>query len=244
MICQSVGALCARVASWLHQANPQLSNYITKLLGSDHWLTNLDELAKLRKYADDVKVQERWMSIKQANKVRYRCETHEADTTHGSRLCDCKPTKPMRGNDSARPGAAHRGRRGRHRQFRRALRCPGEAHPRVQAPVLEHPEVRLRQCGHGAVECVVVHLRFLLFCHGWSTWRSVVHRYLKIKGMSAEQRKSVVPRVVIFGGKAAPGAPPSSPCVRVCWTAANGLLMLDHAVVAWQAITSPSRSSS
>jgi len=70
MICQSVGALCARVASWLHQANPQLSNYITELLGSDHWLTNLDELVKLRKYADDVKVQERWMSIKQANKVR------------------------------------------------------------------------------------------------------------------------------------------------------------------------------
>jgi len=32
-----------------------------------------------------------------------------------------------------------------------------------------------------------------------------VHRYLKIKAMSKEERKKVVPRVVIFGGKAAPG---------------------------------------
>ncbi|KAJ5391733.1 hypothetical protein N7509_007223 [Penicillium cosmopolitanum] len=33
----------------------------------------------------------------------------------------------------------------------------------------------------------------------------VIHRYLKIKGMSAEERKKVVPRVSVFGGKAAPG---------------------------------------
>ncbi|KAI5305113.1 Non-essential glycogen phosphorylase, partial [Ascosphaera atra] len=33
----------------------------------------------------------------------------------------------------------------------------------------------------------------------------VIHRYLKIKSMSAEERKKLVPRVSIFGGKAAPG---------------------------------------
>lgn len=33
----------------------------------------------------------------------------------------------------------------------------------------------------------------------------VIHRYLKIKGMSAQERKKVVPRVSVFGGKAAPG---------------------------------------
>lgn len=33
----------------------------------------------------------------------------------------------------------------------------------------------------------------------------VIHRYLKIKGMSAEDRKKLAPRVSIFGGKAAPG---------------------------------------
>nr|OQO18367.1 hypothetical protein B0A51_13977 [Rachicladosporium sp. CCFEE 5018] len=33
----------------------------------------------------------------------------------------------------------------------------------------------------------------------------VIHRYLEIKAMSAEQKKKVQPRVSIFGGKAAPG---------------------------------------
>ena len=33
----------------------------------------------------------------------------------------------------------------------------------------------------------------------------VIHRYLTIKAMSAEEKKKIVPRVSIFGGKAAPG---------------------------------------
>jgi starch phosphorylase len=33
----------------------------------------------------------------------------------------------------------------------------------------------------------------------------VIHRYLQIKAMSPEERKKLVPRVSIFGGKAAPG---------------------------------------
>ncbi|KAI2733114.1 CAZyme family GT35 [Penicillium roqueforti] len=33
----------------------------------------------------------------------------------------------------------------------------------------------------------------------------VIHRYLTIKAMSAEEKKKVVPRVSVFGGKAAPG---------------------------------------
>jgi len=33
----------------------------------------------------------------------------------------------------------------------------------------------------------------------------VIHRYLQIKAMSAEERKKLTPRVSIFGGKAAPG---------------------------------------
>jgi len=33
----------------------------------------------------------------------------------------------------------------------------------------------------------------------------VIHRYLQIKAMTPEQRKKLVPRVSIFGGKAAPG---------------------------------------
>lgn len=33
----------------------------------------------------------------------------------------------------------------------------------------------------------------------------VISRYLDLKQMSPAERKNVVPRVVIFGGKAAPG---------------------------------------
>src|SRR5204863_130025 len=33
----------------------------------------------------------------------------------------------------------------------------------------------------------------------------VIHRYLKLKAMTPEERSKVVPRVSIFGGKAAPG---------------------------------------
>lgn len=33
----------------------------------------------------------------------------------------------------------------------------------------------------------------------------VIHRYLTLKAMSPEERKKAVPRVVLFGGKAAPG---------------------------------------
>jgi starch phosphorylase len=33
----------------------------------------------------------------------------------------------------------------------------------------------------------------------------VIHRYLALKAMTPEERKKVVPRASIFGGKAAPG---------------------------------------
>lgn len=33
----------------------------------------------------------------------------------------------------------------------------------------------------------------------------VIHRYLTIKSLTAEQRKQVVPRTIMFAGKAAPG---------------------------------------
>jgi glycogen phosphorylase len=33
----------------------------------------------------------------------------------------------------------------------------------------------------------------------------IIHRYQRIKAMTPKERKSVVPRVVVIGGKAAPG---------------------------------------
>lgn len=55
---------------WLLLSNPELSKLITELLGSDKWITKLDELEKLEKYADDVSVLDRFMNIKQTKKIQ------------------------------------------------------------------------------------------------------------------------------------------------------------------------------
>jgi len=106
--CQFAGVPRAPVPSWLHQANPQLSSYITELLGSDHWLTNLDELAKLRKFADDAKVQERWMAIKQANKVRRRRRAGARATRPMQRAAHHVPRQATPARARGRPSAPWR----------------------------------------------------------------------------------------------------------------------------------------
>lgn len=40
-----------------------------------------------------------------------------------------------------------------------------------------------------------------------------MYRYRQIKGMSDEEKSDVVPRVIIFGGKAAPGMWLSEPAI-------------------------------
>jgi starch phosphorylase len=52
---------------WLNQANPRLSKLITERIGKG-WLTDLDQLKQLRKYADDAKFQKEFRNVKQANK--------------------------------------------------------------------------------------------------------------------------------------------------------------------------------
>ncbi|QNO15470.1 glycogen/starch/alpha-glucan phosphorylase [Alkalicella caledoniensis] len=53
---------------WLLQSNPELSNYITELLGSDNWITNLEELKKLNQVSDDKEVLKEFINIKQTKK--------------------------------------------------------------------------------------------------------------------------------------------------------------------------------
>ena len=53
---------------WLLQSNPELSKYITELLGSDSWITNLEKLKELEKFSDDTKVLTKFMEIKQEKK--------------------------------------------------------------------------------------------------------------------------------------------------------------------------------
>ncbi len=52
---------------FLLQANPRLAALITEAIG-DGWISDLTELAKLRALADDSSFQERWRSVRQANK--------------------------------------------------------------------------------------------------------------------------------------------------------------------------------
>mgnify|MGYP001057045749 FL=1 len=53
---------------WLLMSNPELSSFITELLGSDLWITRLDELKKLEKFAHDEEVLNRFLDIKQVKK--------------------------------------------------------------------------------------------------------------------------------------------------------------------------------
>ena len=53
---------------WLLKSNPELSQFITELLQSDAWITDLDQLKKLEKWADDEKVLSRFLDIKQIKK--------------------------------------------------------------------------------------------------------------------------------------------------------------------------------
>lgn len=57
---------------WLLESNPELSAFITELLGHDGWITELSELSKLKKFADDDTVIERFMRIKKAKKLELK----------------------------------------------------------------------------------------------------------------------------------------------------------------------------
>ncbi|XP_040992140.1 alpha-glucan phosphorylase, H isozyme isoform X2 [Juglans microcarpa x Juglans regia] len=55
---------------WLRFCSPELSSIITKWLKSELWVTNLDQLTGLRKFADNADFQAEWASAKMANKQR------------------------------------------------------------------------------------------------------------------------------------------------------------------------------
>ncbi len=53
----------------------------------------------------------------------------------------------------------------------------------------------------------------------------IIHRYDAIKRLSAEQRKRVVPRVCIIGGKAAPGYEMAKRIIKLVREAVLGLVV-------------------
>ncbi len=53
---------------WLRMINPRLSSLLTRLVGDDSWVTDLDVLKTLRHYAEDDAAMSELMDIKAANK--------------------------------------------------------------------------------------------------------------------------------------------------------------------------------
>ncbi|EGC38896.1 glycogen phosphorylase 2 [Dictyostelium purpureum] len=121
---------------WIQQANPDLSELITRSLNSDRWLVNLDIIKELRHLADNSSFQKEWMEIKRMNKIRL--------AEYIERVCETK----------------------------------------VNVDVLFDVHVK----------------RFHEYKRQLLNILGCINRYLDIK-----EGKKVAPRVVIFGGKAAPG---------------------------------------
>lgn len=55
---------------WLRLCNQELSAFITELLGSEGWVTDLGQLKALEKYSEDEQVLKRMMAIKHVKKVQ------------------------------------------------------------------------------------------------------------------------------------------------------------------------------
>jgi len=53
---------------FMRLSNPQLSQLISRSIGSDHWITHLDDLRKLENFVDDSGFQQEWREVKRAAK--------------------------------------------------------------------------------------------------------------------------------------------------------------------------------
>ncbi|XP_065855732.1 alpha-1,4 glucan phosphorylase L isozyme, chloroplastic/amyloplastic [Euphorbia lathyris] len=55
---------------WIHFCNPDLSKIITDWTGSQDWVLNTEQLAELRKFADNEDLQTQWRAAKRSNKMK------------------------------------------------------------------------------------------------------------------------------------------------------------------------------
>ncbi|SDZ76505.1 starch phosphorylase [Bowdeniella nasicola] len=56
---------------WLQQCNPRLAKLLTRLVGSDAWVTDLDQLKTIESYVSDDSVMQELLEIKHANKIDF-----------------------------------------------------------------------------------------------------------------------------------------------------------------------------
>lgn len=75
---------------WLRMCNPRLANLLTEQAGSDAWVTDLTELAKLASLAEDEKVLRQLINVKRANKQDFAAwiEDHQGSTVDPDSIFD------------------------------------------------------------------------------------------------------------------------------------------------------------
>ncbi|KAL7089025.1 hypothetical protein ACP275_13G163300 [Erythranthe tilingii] len=142
---------------WIVVSNPSLCSLISKWLGTEEWIRNVDLLVGLREHASNPVLQQEWRMVKKINKIR---------------LAEYIET-------------------------------------------LTGVEVSLDAMFDVQVKRIHEYKRQLLNILG------IIHRYYCIKNMNESDRKKVVPRVCIIGGKAAPGYEIAKKIIKLCHAVAE-----------------------
>ncbi|KAJ6811893.1 glycogen phosphorylase 1-like isoform X1 [Iris pallida] len=137
---------------WIVVSNPGLCALISKWLGTDAWIRDIDLIMGLRDHVEDAELQQQWKMVRRVNKIRL-AEYIEA----------------MIG-----------------------VKISPDAMFDVQ------------------IKRIHEYKRQLLNILG------IIHRYDCIKNMNKSDRRNVVPRVCIIGGKAAPGYEIAKKIIKLC----------------------------
>ncbi|KAG6583977.1 Glycogen phosphorylase 1, partial [Cucurbita argyrosperma subsp. sororia] len=142
---------------WIVVSNPSLCALISKWLGTESWIRDIDLLMGLREYAADISLHQEWQMVRKINKMRL---AEYIEATSG-------------------------------------LKVSLDAMFDVQ------------------IKRIHEYKRQLLNIIG------IIHRYDCIKNMAKDDRKKVVPRICIIGGKAAPGYEMAKKIIKLCHAVAE-----------------------
>ncbi|TYK26442.1 glycogen phosphorylase 1-like [Cucumis melo var. makuwa] len=142
---------------WIVVSNPNLCALISKWLGTESWIRDIDLLMGLREYATDISLHQEWQMVRRVNKMRL---AEYIEATSG-------------------------------------LKVSLDAMFDVQ------------------IKRIHEYKRQLLNILG------IIHRYDCIKNMAKDDRRKVVPRVCIIGGKAAPGYEMAKKIIKLCHAVAE-----------------------
>ncbi|KAK4711139.1 hypothetical protein R3W88_005652 [Solanum pinnatisectum] len=142
---------------WIVVSNPSLCSIISKWLGTEAWIRNVDLIAGLREYAKDPDLHTEWKNMKRVNKMR---------------LAEYIET-------------------------------------------LTSVKVSLDAMFDVQIKRIHEYKRQLLNMLG------IIHRYDCIKNMDESDKRRVVPRVCIIGGKAAPGYEVAKKIIKLCHAVAD-----------------------